>query len=74
MYDRKTHEELERCVAVLTEELKKTNCALEKKTQELAELSASYEALVQERSKSLEAVEGKFQEADKLQWVFWAID
>jgi prefoldin subunit 5 len=74
MCDREAHEELERCVAVLTEELKKTNCALEEKTRELAELSASYEALVQERTKNLEAVDGKLQEVGSLQWVFWAID
>ena len=66
MRDREAHEEVERHVAVLTDELKKTNSALEEKTRQLAELSACYEALVQEHTKS--------QEADRLQWAFWAID
>jgi len=62
MCDREAHEELERCVAVLTEELKKTNCVLEEKNRELAEQNASYETLVQEQA------------VDSLQWAFWAID
>ena len=68
------HEDLEKRFAVLTEELGKANKAIEEKTCELRELTVSFEAQMQERSRDLEAADEKLRRVDELKWAFWTIE
>jgi hypothetical protein len=65
-------EDLEKRVAVLTEELGKANQTVQEKTCELRDLTASLEAEIHKRGPDVEDEE--LRRVDELKWAFWTIE
>jgi hypothetical protein len=68
------HEDLEKRLAVLTEELRRANKAIQEKACELRELTVSLEAQGQKRRRDVEAADENLRRVDELKWAFWTIE
>jgi hypothetical protein len=66
------HEDLEKRLTVLTEELHKANQAIQEQGCELQELTVSLEAKIQKLSRDPEDEE--LRRVDELRWAFWTIE
>jgi chromosome segregation ATPase len=60
------HEDVEKRLALMTEELSRANKAIQEKSRQLEQLTASFEAL--------EAANEKLRRFDELRWAFWTIE
>ena len=67
-------QDLERRLALVTDELSKARKAIEEKSRELEEATASLEARLLERTRDLEAANDKLRRFDELHSAFWAIE
>jgi hypothetical protein len=67
-------QDLERRLALVTDELSEARKAIEEKSRELEEITASLQARLHERTCDLEVANEKLQRFDELHSAFWAIE